>query len=485
MEKAKKKEKSIAIIGGGIAGLSTAIYARMNNFRVDVYESSSNPGGLCNGWFRQGFRIDGCINAIPTKGLASKLWREIGATTDAEGTPIKWLPPNPFVHIFSADGSKQLVVGSQLASLEQNMRALSRGDRNGISAIVTPARALTRFDPPLSRAVELWGVPDKVVAAVQLLPLWRTVEQHKGESVASFVDKHVKDPFLARALGLVMHPLDPKHVPLTAMQAVLGALQGGGYAYPLGGSVKFARAVERRALDLGAQIHYNNKVENVIVEDDAAVGVVLRGGEQKRADYVVSACDGRKVLATMLQGKYGQGPGQVLSAFSELAPADPICHVSIGVGADLSGLPAHAVWMLDPPVKIAGVEQTAISMRHYCQDPEMAPAGKSVLVSLLPSDFKHWAPLHRNRDKYAAEKEAVTKAVVALLEERCPGLKGKVEMADVATPLTYALYSGNWRGAWTGWRLDSASFCKSLRKDVTGLANMFIAGERATMRLFD
>ncbi|MFC2009229.1 NAD(P)-binding protein, partial [Chloroflexota bacterium] len=31
-------EKTIAIIGAGIAGLSTGCYARMNGFDVDIYE---------------------------------------------------------------------------------------------------------------------------------------------------------------------------------------------------------------------------------------------------------------------------------------------------------------------------------------------------------------------------------------------------------------------------------------------------------------
>jgi len=49
--------KSIIIIGGGIAGLSAGIYARMNGFNSAIYEMNSMAGGLCTAWSRKDFTI--------------------------------------------------------------------------------------------------------------------------------------------------------------------------------------------------------------------------------------------------------------------------------------------------------------------------------------------------------------------------------------------------------------------------------------------
>ena len=45
-------EKSILIIGGGIAGLAAGCYARMNGYRAKIFEMHSLPGGLCTAWER-------------------------------------------------------------------------------------------------------------------------------------------------------------------------------------------------------------------------------------------------------------------------------------------------------------------------------------------------------------------------------------------------------------------------------------------------
>jgi phytoene dehydrogenase-like protein len=35
--------------------------------------------------------------------------------------------------------------------------------------------------------------------------------------------------------------------------------------YPIGGSLAFSQAIERRYLDLGGQIHYRSRVEKILV----------------------------------------------------------------------------------------------------------------------------------------------------------------------------------------------------------------------------
>ena len=55
-------EKSIIIIGAGIAGLSVGCYAQMNGFKSEIYEMHNISGALCTAWKRKGFTFDGCIH---------------------------------------------------------------------------------------------------------------------------------------------------------------------------------------------------------------------------------------------------------------------------------------------------------------------------------------------------------------------------------------------------------------------------------------
>jgi phytoene dehydrogenase-like protein len=68
-------EKSILIIGAGIAGLSTGCYAQMNGYRTQIFERHSLPGGLCTAWRRKGYTFDGCIHDLAGSGQGSMLNR--------------------------------------------------------------------------------------------------------------------------------------------------------------------------------------------------------------------------------------------------------------------------------------------------------------------------------------------------------------------------------------------------------------------------
>jgi NADPH-dependent 2,4-dienoyl-CoA reductase/sulfur reductase-like enzyme len=41
---------SVIIIGAGIAGLATGVYARLNGYDAAIFELHDKPGGVCTGW---------------------------------------------------------------------------------------------------------------------------------------------------------------------------------------------------------------------------------------------------------------------------------------------------------------------------------------------------------------------------------------------------------------------------------------------------
>jgi len=70
-------KKKIVIIGGGVAGLSAGIYAKLNNFDVEIIEMHSITGGQCTAWDRKGYRFDYCLNWLvgTRKGPFNDIWK--------------------------------------------------------------------------------------------------------------------------------------------------------------------------------------------------------------------------------------------------------------------------------------------------------------------------------------------------------------------------------------------------------------------------
>ncbi len=76
------KDKSIIIIGAGIAGLTAGCYAQMNGYRSQIFELYDLPGGLCTAWERRDYVFDGCIHYLLGSGEGqpfNSLWEELGA----------------------------------------------------------------------------------------------------------------------------------------------------------------------------------------------------------------------------------------------------------------------------------------------------------------------------------------------------------------------------------------------------------------------
>ena len=90
-------------------------------------------------------------------------------------------------------------------------------------------------------------------------------------------------------------------------------------------------------------------------------------------------------------------------------------------------------------------------MHIFNQDPTLAPPGKTSLVVMLPSNYEYWKELAQDQAAYEEKKDQVARTVVELLDQRFPGISEQVEMVDVATPLTFERYTGNWQGSFEGW----------------------------------
>ncbi len=74
-------EKSIIIIGAGLAGLSAGCYSQMNGYQTRIFEHHTTPGGVATCWERKGYMIDGGIHFLMChKPGQSKyeLYRELG-----------------------------------------------------------------------------------------------------------------------------------------------------------------------------------------------------------------------------------------------------------------------------------------------------------------------------------------------------------------------------------------------------------------------
>jgi phytoene dehydrogenase-like protein len=472
-------EKSIAIIGAGIAGLSAGCYARMNGYETKIFEMHNMPGGVCTAWKRNGYTIDGCLHwlvgSAPGVGY-HQLWREVGAVQGSE-----MLDLDEYLRVEGPDG-KALILYGNVDRLEAHMLELAPEDARTIRALTKAIRRFTRFDLRVDKAPELYGLGDKLGMGFAMLPFAGAFMRWRKVSVDDFARK-LKNPFLRETFASMAEGVDD--FPMFALIMPLAWQNGKVAGYPLGGSIPFARAIEKRFLDLGGVVQYGKRVVEILTEagdrGDRAVGVRLEDGAEHRADVVVSAADGRTTIFDMLGGRYVDETIKGYYETMKLFP--PLLYIGLGVADPLDAIPSTVsgiTFPLSPAIEIDGKLRERLSFKAYNFDPQLAPDGKCVVVLMLSSDYDRWAELSKDPERYAAEKKAACEAVLDALEQRIPGIREKVEMRDVATPVTWERFTGNWRGSYEGWLPSTKQMMMQMKKTLPGLDGFHMIGQWTT-----
>jgi phytoene dehydrogenase-like protein len=253
---------------------------------------------------------------------------------------------------------------------------------------------------------------------------------------------------------------------------------GGQAGYPLGGSKAVIRLIAENMQRLGARLRLSTRVQSILVEQNAAVGVRLESGEILRADRVISAADGHATLQRLLGGRYVEP--HLEAAYSSWKPYPSYVQVSLGIAQDLSHLPGFGSRLLEEPLIVDPHTQLKqLSYRCFHFDPTFAPPGKTALTCLLPTyDCDHWMQLRETEpEQYRAEKARIAGLVVDILERTHPGLRSCLEVTDVSTPATVVRFTGNWRGSMEGWLPTPQIGLRPLPNRLPGLANFYMAGQ--------
>lgn len=463
------QDNSLIIIGGGFAGLSAGIYARMNGYQAHIFEMHTLPGGLCTAWKRKGYTIDGCVHWLvgssPESGM-HRFWQEVGIAQASEFVNL-----DEYMRYEGEDG-RTLILYTDVDRLEEHLLALSPQDAEPIGELTGGIRMCLDLDPPSPADALLKRLQKgfKYVLKGRQMQTWMQL------TAEEFVTRF-QDPLLRKALREMWFP----QFSMLFMLFTFAWLHNQNAGYPIGGSLPLSLAMANRYKALGGTIEYSSRVEKILVEDDRAVGVRLADGSEHRAGRVISAADGHTTLFEMLDGEYGDD--QTRQPYQEWAPFPPLLYVGIGVNRTFEEQPQTVSGISFPlrqPTEIGSAVRERMELRIFNHDPTLAPEGKTSMTVMLLSDYDYWRELAQDRAAYDEKKDQIARTIVELLDQRFPGISEQVEMVDVATPMTFERYTGNWKGSFEGWLLtpeNASTLIRPMRQTLPGLEKFYMCGQ--------
>lgn len=460
---------SIIIIGAGIAGLSAGCYGQMNDYETKIFEMHNKPGGICTSWKRNGYIFDGCISYLLGSGPNNnfyKIWDELGVIKET-----KFINKEELMRFRNSSG-KEFIVYSNIDKLENHLLEIAPEDKDLIKQFTKAVKTCTGLKFPVDKASALYTALDKMKMAFSYLPYIKVYKQFGNITIGEFA-KRFKNQFLRETIPMIKDLEESSMFPLII---TLAALHNKAAGFPVGGSLEFAKKIEKRYIELGGQIIYESRVEKILVKNNRAIGVRLTDGTEHYADIVISAADGYTTIFKMLEGKYVDE--KINSYYQEMAVFPSVAQVSLGINKDFSNNPPAVFHVLDEPAPIGGDLKKYIGIHHYSYDETLAPLNKSIVTMLVVlRNYDFWKKASEDNEIYALEKRKLYDILVNKLEADFPGISNQIEAFDITTPLSYERYTGNLRGSITGWVLTPNTFFTFMDKAIPKLNNAYMIGQ--------
>jgi phytoene dehydrogenase-like protein len=463
------------IIGAGIGGLSTGVYAQMNGYKTTILELHELPGGCCTSWQRGDFTFDWCVSWLLGAGPGNEMhqiWLELGAL---QGKEIRHFET---FNVVRAQDGRAVHFYSDPDRLQAHLLELSPVDAKPIREFCNGVRDFQRCVKayPFLKPVGLMGTLEKWRMLLSFIPFYNVIRKSITTLMTDF-SRRFQDPLLQQAFNFILYEKHP-NFPVLPFYFQLGCHANRSAGVPEGGSLGLARSIEARYRSLGGEILYNAKVEEVLVEEARAVGARLSDGREFRADITVSACDGYTTAMKFLKGQYLSETYRRLYTKTIDQPEmvfPGYFALFLALDRPLPELDACATYLLSEAqaAQLIGIRHPSINVQlrsaHY---PELTPAGCSVIYASYFCDIAPWralseaeeqktrvrrgAEVHtlgvRRGPQYVRAKRDVSNAVIQLLEQRHPGLASSIVARDVCTPLTQVRYTANYNGSVLGWQ---------------------------------
>jgi len=469
----ESREKSIIIIGAGFAGMAAGIYARLNGYKTTIYEMHTQPGGLCTSWERKGYTFDGCIHWLvgsnPKSGMHD-MWEETGILPSR-----KIIDHDEYMRLEDGNG-RTLIFYTDLDRLEKHLLEFSPQDEKPIRELIEGARMCIPFETPSKHDSFFSRTGKQLKIGFHFVKNGKKMQDWMKVTCRQFSGRF-KDPMLKLAINEMWVP----DFSIFFMLFTLAYLHNRNAGYPIGGSLPMSLAMEGRFKDLGGQIEYRKKVTRIITQEDKATGIRLEDGTEQYADRVISAADGYSTIFNMLEGKYGDAKTKEPYEKWPLFPS--LIFVSLGINRRFDDVPqmvSGLTFILKEPVEIGDSMRENLSVHIFNHDQSLAPAGKTAVTIMMGTEYEYWKKLAEERSLYLKKKEEVGQIVIRALEQRFPGISSQVEVIDVATPLTFERYTGNWKGCFEGWLItpdNSNTMMKPMSQTLPGLNSFYMCGQ--------
>ena len=374
--------KKVAVIGGGLGGIASAIRFKARGYDVSVYERLNELGGRAQKFSKDGYLHD----AGPTVITAPYLFTELfGLFNENIDNYVNFQPLDPWYRFHFNDGT-EFDYGPDRNKMLERIHQISPNDVDGYLMMLK--RAETIFEIGYEK---LASEPfNKFFKMLRYGPDIIRLGGYK--SVYSFVSKYLEHPNLRQAFSI--QPLLVGGNPFTtsSIYALIHALeQKWGISFVMGGTNHLVTELRKLMERHDIKIYLQHDVEEFITNKNSVKSIKFLNGKEVEADIVVSNADPIQVNSEFLKKSKISWHNQLLKKYAKHSMG--LFVLFFGSKKQYNNVAHHTIWMgprykellKDIFDKHHLAEDFSIYLhRPTATDPSFAPEGHDSYYALVP-----------------------------------------------------------------------------------------------------
>ena len=480
-------KKTIAIIGGGVAGLSAGIYGQRAGYETTIYEKNSVLGGSLSGWYRKGYAIDNCLHWLtgtapdtPT----NKLWKELGVLTD-DTIIVK----RPYL-ISSETNGVRVTLWRDVERTRKEMLALSPEDSTEINLFIDCVNVASEITANLSHIMKIAKTLGEAETVLSHFEFARRAALYMGINIKQWAAR-----FKSEAIRNLLLDFSAGEYESYWLIVVYSFFASENADIIDGGSIKIADSLVKTYLEEGGHIETNMPAKQIIirkkkipriekkakVKTKHAERIIFENREEITADYIICACDLNYTFSKLIKKKKLKSK-KIKNVFKhdKEFPMYSAFQVAFAVDGLFEEIDDSLGFECDP-IEVGMQSVNRMYLKNYrAYGDYIAPEGKTVVQCMFiqyEKDFKFWRKLHKSdMDRYRLVKSNVANAVLSAIIKKFPQYEGKIEILDTWTPYTYALRNNDTNGSYMRFITTAFSRKSNIDPEVKGVDNIFLAG---------
>lgn len=481
-----KVKKTIAIIGGGVAGLSAGIYAERLGYDTTIYEKNPVPGGSLSGWYRKGFAIDNCLHWLTgtADGTPTNLlWKELGVLN--EETKIV---ERPYLISSETDGVR-VTLWRDVERTRKELLEISPEDATEINLFIDCVNVASDITANLSHIMKIARTVNEAETVLSHFEFARRAVLYMGINIEQWAER-----FKSKAIRNLLLDFSAKEYESYWLIVVYSFFASGNADIIEGGSIKIADSLIKTYLEAGGKIEPNMAAKQIVIgkkripkiekkakiKTKYAEKIIFENGEEVTADYIICACDIKYVFSKLIRKKehkpkifkYILDHRKDFPMYSAFQAAFAVDGLFEEIGDSL-GFECE-------PIEVGMQKVDRLYLKNYrAYGDYIAPEGKTVvqiMVIQYEKDFRFWKKLFKSSPKhYYQVKENTARAALSRIEKKFPAYEGKIELLDTWTPLSYSYRNNDTNGSYMRFITTAISRKANISQEVRGVENVFLA----------